>query len=123
METYKEKQARLEILFPGLTAIQSALAAEFESDQGFERMMESENEDRRFLKPQPAVSSEDLLKQYPAAAAYLKAESYSDASHVDKFAAGRKAIKRLLAGENHKAVIEDMDREWSEAARRCAWNS
>jgi hypothetical protein len=61
--------------------------------------------------------------QYPAEAAKVKAESYSRADHVDKAAAGRRALDRLEAGESHATVIADMEAEWLKEASRCVANN
>jgi len=53
---------------------------------------------------------------YPGAAAYALAESYRDASHYAKSAAGRKAMVSIEAGSDPIAAAEEMRREWIAAA-------
>lgn len=47
--------------------------------------------------PMPQIDRDSLGKQYPAAALYLRAEEYLEASNAAKTAAGRKAIEILEA--------------------------
>lgn len=52
---------------------------------------------------------ESLEAQYPAAVAYLRAESYEAASNIDKYSAGRKAKELLLSGGSVEQANEIMD--------------
>lgn len=55
------------------------------------------------------------------AAAYLKAESYANASNSAKAAAGRSAMKAIANGAPIKKTIAKMERDWSAAANGDIW--
>ena len=65
-------------------------------------------------------SRAELESKYPAAAFYIKAESYARASNSDKAAAGREAMKRIKSGENPATVSAEMERKWREATDRAS---
>ncbi len=102
---------KIKTLFPGLKEIERARNYEEEDRRRFERMME--RGDGYYKSCKPEISSDALRKQYPAAAAYLRAQAYTRSNNIGKYSAGAKAIERLMAGENYKTVIADMEREWS----------
>ena len=60
---------------------------------------------------------------YPVAAAYRKATSWERASNYRKSAAGRRAAKRILDGEDHTLVLSEMETEWSNAANQAVANA
>lgn len=64
--------------------------------------------------PRPKVDIAALEAQYPRAVAYLFAEGYSYAANFRKAAAGRRALEKIINGEDHEKVISDMEAEWSE---------
>lgn len=114
-----EREAKIAAI-EGLEEIRKARAEWEDYNYKFNKAME--RGDCRFPS-KPASDVESLKKQYPRAAAYLKAESYSRASNYMKVAAGRKALERITNGEDHEVVIADMEAEWSNAAREAAmWN-
>lgn len=80
-----------------------------------------EAEDYRPLA-KPKVTVEELKARYPRAAAYLKAENWSYSSNIGKRRAGKKALERIIAGENYEQVLADMEAEWSEYAEERMWD-
>lgn len=54
-----------------------------------------------------------LEEKYPRAAAYRKAQGYSWAAHPKRSALGEKAMSRILDGEDHTAVIQEMEDAWA----------
>jgi len=114
-ENIQAREEKLNALFPGLKEIESAINAENLNRNSFKHMMDSG--DCNYKSYAPPVSSDELRKKYPAAAAYLKAKSYINSSNVGMYSAGKKAIKRLESGEDYKIVIADMKKEWSEYTR------
>lgn len=64
------------------------------------------------VRPKPEYDFAALDAKYPRAAAYLKAEAFEYASNYAKSAAGKKAKERIINGEDHDAVIADMENEW-----------
>lgn len=89
-------------------------------DDAFARMMETGSS--RMSVKMPAIQIKDLLEQYPRAAAYRKALEWSYASSLDKACAGKKALERIIEGEDYKAVLEDMEKEWTEAVESHMWD-
>jgi len=109
----KAREARensLELAVPGLASLRAARADEARYREEFERMMEDEGNDGVNPPTKPAVSSSDLAAQYPRAALYLKAESYSCASNDRKASAGSKAAAILANGgseDEARAVLDN----------------
>lgn len=115
------RERKMTELFPGLKEIEAARDAEENNREKFNRMMESGSSVWRAKTVSP--SSNELRAQYPAAAAYLEAESYTMSDNVDKYSAGARAIERLMAGEDYKIAINDMRRQWSKDASRAVENN
>lgn len=61
--------------------------------------------------------------QYPLAAAYARAESYSMAANDQKASAGCKAMAAIESGADALATIQAMEAEWSAAAERAVQNA
>ncbi len=70
----------------------------------------------------PEITVEELKTRYPRAAAYLKAQSWTRSNNVGKFSAGRKALERIIAGEDYEQVLADMEAEWTEYTRTRMWD-
>lgn len=66
---------------------------------------------------------ESARQQYPLAAAYAKAESYSMAANDQKASAGNRAMKAIESGADPLATISAMDAEWSAAAAKAVQNA
>jgi len=62
------------------------------------------------------IKPEELEKQYPVAAAYIKAKIYNEADNYAKSTAGKKAMERIIKGENYETVITEMEAEWKAVA-------
>ena len=62
------------------------------------------------------------IAKCPAAAAYIKAKDFSRSSDFDKHVAGRRAMARILNGDDHEEVIADMESERKAAVQRNIWN-
>jgi hypothetical protein len=74
------------------------------------------------VRPKPTTDIDGLLKQYPRAAAYLKAESYSLADHYAKAAAGKKALEKIINGDDYAQALAEMDKEWSDYCADHMWD-
>lgn len=61
--------------------------------------------------------------QYPLAAAYARAVSYSMAENDEKASAGRKAVAAIECGTDALEAIRIMEAEWSAAADRAVQNA
>lgn len=89
-------------------------AAEARYQAAFERMMEDEfNDGARAPQPVSEELREDyewMVKTYPRAALYLRAESYTLSSNHHKYSAGKKAMQLIADGaplEQAKAVLDN----------------
>jgi hypothetical protein len=107
------EKRNLEINVPGLDVLKDAINKDANAYEAFQRAME--RGDGRLPNSHP-VDVAALRKQYPRAAAYLKAEAYEAASHYAKSAAGKKAKDAIAAGADAEEAIKIMEAEWSMAA-------
>jgi len=107
----------------GYAEIKAAYADVVRYHQEFNDMMDDEYNDG-VNPPKPiAVKPEEIEAKYPRAAAYVEAENYGKASNYDKANSGEKAMKRIIAGENHETVIAEMKTEWLAAAEKAVINN
>lgn len=67
------------------------------------------------LPEKPNVDLEALYAKFPRAVAYLTAESYTESSNYRKNAIGKKALERIINGEDCETVIQEMKAEWANA--------
>ena len=74
------------------------------------------------MPAKPDVDVAALKRQYPIAAAYLHARAASQSAHDVHRAAGRRAMERIEAGEDHDAVLADMESEWSGYVAKHVWD-
>lgn len=114
-----ERRRSFRAAIPGLAEIEAADEAFFAYRRAFARAMDSG--DGVYPKP-PKENTDELRERYPMAAAMLRAESYSRASNYRKAGAGRKAVERILDGEDWEKAISDMEAEWKEAVSEHMWD-
>lgn len=112
------KAAELATNVPGLEELRRATDAMYNDNaryhSQFERMMENENNDG-VNPPAPLdkaihQAAYDLAAQYPRAVLYLRAEGYTVASNVNKYAAGKRAMEIIATGgslEDAQAVLDN----------------
>lgn len=111
-----EEQQHLERLkkmnaIEGLQELEDASIAWKEYYIAYRRFIEDDAEGKAPKKPE--ASLEELVRKYPRANAYMKAESYAySSSNNARAAAGKKALERILNGEDYKQAITDMKKEW-----------
>ena len=120
-KSLQEKEAALEKNVPGIGKLRQAHAEASMAKAKYEKAFS-----REMTAPHPGKAQEKVAQvasENPRAAAYIHAEGYADASHVDKVTAGKKAMQRLERGEEHNKVIADMEKEWSEAAAKSVYNN
>lgn len=102
---------------PGLAEIKKAVADlekwHSEFNKSFERGCGGLG-----VRPKPKYDLESMKKQYPRAAAYLRAEGYSLAANYAKVAAGRKALEKIINGDDPEITIKEMENEWTIEAHR-----
>lgn len=99
---------------PGLEALRDARNTESLYHDQFEAMMNDESNDGLIYPKIPVVKSSVVAKEYPIAAAYLKAESWENAAHYVKATVGASARKKIADGLDYIAAIEAMEKEWAE---------
>ncbi len=114
----REHQARIDAI-EGLRELQAALNAHDAYRRAFAHMMDDGQNDGIRPPAVPASSIEELRARYPRAAAYIKADAWACAEHYAKAAAGRKALERIIQGDDYAAALADMEAEW--AAYCNAW--
>lgn len=113
---HKRKLAEI----PGYNALCAAVDAEEEYHEAFNRAMERGD---GFVPSRPSVRSADLRKEYPIAAAYELALSYSRAAHHAKAAAGHEAEQKILNDPScWESAIVEMERQWSEYVDEHIWD-
>lgn len=114
-----ERRRAFRATIPGLAEIEAADEAFFAYRRAFARAMDSG--DGVYPKP-PKENTDELRERYPMAAAMLRAESYSHAANYHKASAGRKAVERILDGEDWEKAVSDMEGEWQEAVNENMWD-
>lgn len=103
---------------PGLAELRKAQDAAYNDEHRYndqmQRMMEDEDNDG--VNPPVAINkslreqANDLAKQYPRAAVYLRAESYATYSdNVDKYTAGKTAMDIIATGGSLDEAINTLD--------------
>lgn len=105
----KERERKIAAI-PGLQKIKDNISDWKRWRCAFDEMMESG--DSMMDVARPRIKTAELKKQYPIAAAYLKAESWASSNNSAKWAAGNKALERIINGEDHEVVISEMEEEW-----------
>ena len=116
----EQRKANIEAI-EGLRELQQAINDELNYRYEWNRRMEDEA--LSSISPKkPIVSVAELKKRFPRAAAYVKAENWTQSNNSGKRQAGKKALERIIAGENHEQVLADMEAEWSEYAKERMWD-
>lgn len=115
-----ERRRNFRDAIPGLKELEAAKAEQAAYREAFARAVDSGNG----IYPAKPKSDpeEELSARYPMAAAMLRAESYSRASNDRKASAGRKAVERILDGDDWEKVISDMENEWREVTSEHMWD-
>ena len=116
----RERQRKRDAI-PGLLEIEKAQAAWAKWNRAFEKSFDECG--GLGVGPAPKVSVDELKKQYPAAAAYLRAENRARSGNPDIMIIGRKAANRIAENpDNYEAALADMEAELSENARKHMWD-
>lgn len=120
VEAAQERQRKIDNI-EGLKELKQARMALEDYHYRYEKSFENEYTSSKPPK-RPDINIEELNAKYPRAAAYLKAEAYSNSSDVGKRSAGKKAKERIINGEDYKKVIADMEKEWEDYAKNRIWD-
>ena len=115
----EERQAKIDAI-EGLKELRAARADIASWNEEFEKSFD--NVGGLGVRPRPVYDMKALEEKYPRASAYLKADSWSDASNFEKASAGKKALERIINGEDHALVLLDMQEEWSKACESHLWD-
>jgi len=104
-----------------LKELKAAIAAQEQYE--YERQKRWESESLSSIIPQkPIVSVAELKTRFPRAAAYVKAENWTLSNNSGKRQAGKKALERIINGENHDQVIAEMEAEWNAYTKQHIWD-
>lgn len=110
-----ERRRNFRDAIPGLKELEAAKAEQAAYREAFSRAVDSGD---GIYPAKPESDPAALSTQYPMAAAMLRAESYSCAANYRKASAGRKAVERILDGEEWEKAVSDMEAEWNEEANK-----
>lgn len=114
-----ERRRNFRDAIPGLKELEIAREEHAAYREAFAQAVDSGN---GIYPAKPKSDPAELSVQYPMADAMLRAESYSRAANYHKASAGRKAVERILDGEDWKKVIGDMEADWNEEANKHMWD-
>ena len=114
-----ERRRNFRAAISGLKELEAAKAEQAAYREAFSRAVDSGD---GIYPAKPKSDPAELSAQYPMAAAMLRAESYSRAANYHKASAGRKAVERILDGEDWEKAISDMEAEWDAAVSEHMWD-
>lgn len=114
-----ERHDNFRAAIPGLKELEAAKAEQAAYREAFARAVDSGS---GIYPAKPKNDPVELSARYPMAAAMLRAESYSRAANYSKASAGRKAVERILDGDDWEKAVSDMEAEWHEAALEHMWD-
>lgn len=115
----EERRAKINAI-EGLKELQNAIHEAEAYQIAFSKFIENDGIGECPVKPSADI---DALKQtYPAAAAYVLAESWYYSSHYVKSAAGKSALEQIINGEDCTAVIKSMQNNWSAYCEEHIWD-
>ena len=114
-----ERRRNFRAAIPGIKELEAAKAEQSTYREAFARAVDSGD---GIYPAKPKSDPAELSARYPMAVAMLRAESYSRAANYRKADAGRKAVERILDGEDWEKVIGDMEAEWHEATSEHMWD-
>lgn len=114
-----QRQRKIEAI-PGLAELKNSLSDWEEYRIAFNKFIENDAIGRCPKKPES--DPESLKRDYPMAAAYIHAESYSLADHYAKASAGRNALERIISGDPYADAISDMEQEWNSYLDEHIWD-
>lgn len=115
----EERKAKIDAI-QGLKELQAAIYERQKYSYEFSRFIEHDGIGKPPVKPTADI--EALKAAYPRAAAYIKADNFTDAAHYAKSSAGRKAKERIINGDDPDIVIADMENEWKSYCDEHIWD-
>lgn len=116
-----ERQTKIDVI-EGLRELTDAYLDLKRYRDEFNAMMDDEYNDGARPPKKPEANIKELRERYPRADACIKAQDWEHASHFMKAAAGRKAMQRIIDGEDYAQAIADMEAEWSAYCMKHMWD-
>jgi hypothetical protein len=116
-----ERQAKIDAI-EGLKELEAANEALLNYREAFNRAIEN---DDAIFPSKPSVTPEGieaLRKKYPRAAAYRKAEAGSLAANYVQASAYKKALERIINGDDYEKALADADAEWKAYLDEHIWD-
>lgn len=114
-------QAKIDAI-EGLKELEAANEALLNYREAFNRAIEN---DDAIFPSKPSVTPEGieaLRKKYPRAAAYRKAEACSLAANYVQASAYKKALERIINGDDYEKALADADAEWKAYLDEHIWD-
>ncbi len=105
----QERRRRIESI-QGLVELESTIAAWVTYNNAMSRYIERDCTGQAPVKPSKTI--EEVKKEYPRAAAYIRADQWSYSSHYYKSSCGNRAKEAILNGDNYEDAIADMETAW-----------
>ena len=116
----EERQAKIDAI-EGLAELRAAYA-----DIRSWREEYNENIDKGYsgvgLRKMPQYDIKGMRARYPRAVNYLLAEGMANAAHYRKSGAGKKALERIINGEDGDQALKDAEAEWNDYIHENIWN-
>ena len=121
----ERREAKMAENLPGLNELRSAGEDEDRYQGEFRRMMEDQYNDGVHPPRRPTANIEELQKQFPAAAAYLRCERIADSAHWSsgKARSFREAAESILDGADWEDAEAKASETWGKEAARAGRNS
>lgn len=116
-----DRQAKIDAI-EGLKELEAANEALLNYREAFNRAIEN---DDAIFPSKPSVTPEGieaLRKKYPRAAAYRKAEAGSLAANYVQASAYKKALERIINGDDYEKALADADAEWKAYLDEHIWD-
>ena len=116
-----DRQAKIDAI-EGLKELEAANEALLNYREAFNRAIEN---DDAIFPSKPSVTPEGieaLRKKFPRAAAYRKAEAGSLAANYVQASAYKKALERIINGDDYEKALADADAEWKAYLDEHIWD-
>ena len=117
---YEERQKKIDAI-EGLKEIEAAMDDLNRWHDEFEKSFDDVG--GLGVRPKPEYDLDAMYERYPVAKAYLDAHKYSNKSHYELSAIGKKALDRIIYHpEEYKEALEQMKADLNEFANEHAWD-
>lgn len=107
----RERQEKIGSI-PGLAELRAALEDEENWRKEYNRSI-VRGDSGAGLRPRPQYDWEAMEAKYPRATAYICAENMSHTPNLTKAASGRRALERIINGEDYTQALADARSEWN----------